>query len=350
MTRTASLNGRGRSLSDGLAAALAGYLSRQLDRPVTVESITRLAGGTSHETWAFEVSSPGQAQEPLPPLVLRRDFEDGRLLHTGDRRSEFELLGALHDLGLPVPRPRWCETAESPLRSPFLITDRVAGTDVRKFLARTGPTVDRHALGAELAGVQARIHAVDWRAHVPRLAAGAGQPGGWTEIDRWAAPLDSDDRDAEPLVAAAIDHLRADPPPVRRLALLHGDFKANNLIIGPDGFAAALDWEMAHVGDPLEDLAWTMLWTTGSDLVGGLLTPDEYLAAYEACAGSVVDRAALDSWRLFALVKLASIFQAGVPAEAGPASPTLAMTGRAVPYLASAMADHLMAALGSEAA
>jgi len=83
-------------------------------------------------------------------------------------------------------------------------------------------------------------------------------------------------------------------------ALVHGDYRIGNVIFGPEGLRAILDWELAHVGDPLEDLGWLCVrtWRFGSDAlpVGGIGTREELVAAYEEAGGRRVDREALRFW------------------------------------------------------
>ena len=114
-----------------------------------------------------------------------------------------------------------------------------------------------------------------------------------------------------------------------------------------DKSATILDWEMAHRGDPLEDLAWTLLWSTPHDIVGGLLNRAEYIAAYQAASGDAVDAARLAYWEIFACVKLAAIFIAGVrpSSDAHARRPMLVMLGRAVAVLEHDLAGRLRQAL-----
>ncbi len=92
-----------------------------------------------------------------------------------------------------------------------------------------------------------------------------------------------------------------DPGPSREVTLVHGDFRHGNLIIGPDGVRAVLDWELAHVGDPMEDLGWICVnsWRFGEidKPVGGLGSREELFAGYEA-AGRRVDPARVMFWEV----------------------------------------------------
>lgn len=321
-------------VTGGLAAALETYLGARLGRGVKVSGLSRLAGGASHETWAFTLDDPVDGELRL---VLRKVAEDGPL--DGDLNAEFDLLTALYADGLPVPRPYWCEVGDSPLERPFLVIERVDGSDVRKVLADPVRTPDRAALGANLVRLQARIHATP-----PRAEWGTGSPPA-AEVEHWAAAAAATGR-VGPLVDAAIGRLRADAPAPGRAGLVHGDFKANNLLFGRSGAVTVLDWELAHLGDPIEDLAWTMLWTTRFDLVGGLLPAAEYVRAYEAASGTAVDPDRLAFWHLFALVKLAAILLAGCAEPAGgrPVRPSMQLLGRAVVHLEHRIADALRGA------
>jgi aminoglycoside phosphotransferase (APT) family kinase protein len=303
-----------------------------------VTGLRRLAGGTGHETWAFDLCE--DTGQPTHSLVLRRNFEHGML--DGDPRIEFELLTALERAGIPVPRPWWCVTENSPLEQPFMIVERLPGTDIRKHLA-AHPETDRAELGRRLVGLQARLHHLDWPTHLPSLA--DPKPDAWAELDRWSSSIEKATDDPGPLLVTALGWLHAHPSCPEHRCLVHADFKTNNLIFGADGAITVLDWELAHLGDPIEDLAWTMLWTTRFDLVGGLLTAEEYVAAYEAESGRSVDPAALRYWRLFALVKLAAIFLTGLSRGV---TPTLLLMGRALHHIEAELGMLLPTMLRAE--
>jgi aminoglycoside phosphotransferase (APT) family kinase protein len=274
-------------------------------------------------------------------MVLRRSVERGML--DGDPQAEHALLGELDRAGFPVPRPWCCVTTHSPLVYPFMILERLSGTDIRKHLAGH-PEVDRPGLGRALVGLQARLHRLDWRTQVPSLATEAASRSGSAELDRWTEAIRAATTDPGPLLTTALDWLRAERPPAVEPCLVHGDFKTNNLIFDDDGDVTVLDWELAHLGDPVEDLAWTLLWGTQFDLVGGLLTEPDYLAAYEAEAGTPVDPDALRYWRLFALVKLAAMVLTG--AARGARRPTLRLMGRALHHIEAELGAQLAVVLG----
>lgn len=322
-----------------LAEGLAEVLSEHLRKTVRISGLKRLAGGQSHETWAFD-ASPGELH-----LVLRRDFAGGSLL-AARGEDEYRLTQRLHELGLPVPEPLLHHADPELLGAPFALMRRVGGEDLRKALSRPRVQVDRRALGLELVGAQAALHAIDPAALDGILAASA-EDVALGEVERWATVIDDVEAEPEPLLGAALGWLRDHAPPTAQSRVVHGDFKANNLLFAGGGVVAVLDWEMAHLGDPVEDLAWTMLWDTKYDLVGGLLEAGEYVRAYEQRSGTAVDPDALAFWWLFSLVKLMAIFQTGVRPGAD-SRPTLAMLGRATPVLETRIADFLGDALQRE--
>lgn len=331
---------------DQIAGPLSSHLSAQLGKPAQVHGLMRLTGGSSNETWAFDLQIEDGGASRVP-LVLRRCFTSGPLEVRLD--VEFELLKTLHRLGLPVPKPWTCVVEASPLQSPFMVVSRAAGTDARKVLAQRRTPFSIQQMGDELVAVLARLHAVDWRRELGPLLTPA--PGGVArfEVERWAPDIETASG-SSPLLHAALDWLRANAPADARLCLVHGDFKTNNLLFDEGRTQAVIDWELAHIGDPLEDLAWTMLWNTEYDLVNGLLSPPAFLASYAAASGTVLDSRRLFFWHVFSLFKLAAIFLRGLKTATAdvPARPMLIQLARALPHLEKQLAELLITALDDE--
>jgi aminoglycoside phosphotransferase (APT) family kinase protein len=128
--------------------------------------------------------------------------------------------------------------------------------------------------------------------------------------------------------------------------LVHGDYRVGNVIFDREGLRAVLDWELAHAGDPLEDLGWLCVkaWRFGRDElpVGGIGRREELIEAYEAAGGAAVDPAALRFWEAYGSFKLALVFvqQARVFLSGVP-SVELASLGRRIAEAEDELVAHM---------
>ena len=130
-------------------------------------------------------------------------------------------------------------------------------------------------------------------------------------LDEWQQLL-REQRQARPVFELALRHLRDHlPDGGTALQLVHGDYRLGNLMVGGDGLRAVLDWELCHIGDPLQDLAWLCLppWRFGrlEAPAGGLGTREELYRAYEAASGTRVERARVHFWEIFGSVRWGSM-------------------------------------------
>lgn len=323
-----------------LAAQLATYLARAWGRPVQIEDLSRIPGGASRETWRFDAIK----EDGRKPLILRRD--PGESLIETERRTEFSVLTCVHPY-LPAPKPLLIEPDGAELGAPFFIMERVDGG------AAASPfTVDPYgahaaALGRAFfthLGALARIDPAGFDA-----AGEAPAPDACWRIalDHWAGVIEADELHPQPIVRAAIRRLRRNPPPpAARVAIVHGDFRTGNFLHDGDGrLLAILDWELAHLGDPLEDLAWAIepMWNHLDDSrVGGMLPRDEAIALWEAASGLRADPEALAWWALFASVKGQAIWTSSAKAflETGRRDPVLAISG----WFTARRQDEILAA------
>jgi aminoglycoside phosphotransferase (APT) family kinase protein len=267
-----------------------------------IEGLRRLSGGASRETWTFDlVGNEGATY----PLVLRRDptSHDGGA-HSGwsERGTEYALLEAAASAGVPVPRVRALLQPGDGLGQGFVM-DRIEGETIARRILRDDAYADaRPRLAAQCGNAAARIHAVD-TSQLPPLPvqdAAAGIAQYRTTIDTFGEP--------HPAFELGLRWLDAHAPPAPATpALVHGDFRHGNIIVGPDGLRAVLDWELAHLGDPVEDLGWLCVksWRFGVNdkIVGGFGDVADLLGAYEQAGGVPVDETALRFWVVFGTLK-----------------------------------------------
>ncbi len=302
--------------------------------PVAVELLRPLAGGASRDIWAFDARLPDGRVERL---VLRRDPPGHHV--QSSRRDEFALLGAAAAAGLPVPRVRWCEEDAAVLGAPFLLMEFVEGeTLARRLLRDAKYAAARAALPRQLAAALAAIHALD--PGLPALGFLPRPPSGETpaaaELARYEQIFRAVAPDPHPALELALRWLAPHPPTPAALTVVHGDYRIGNVIFGPEGLRAVLDWELAHVGDPLEDLGWLCVrsWRFGADdrPAGGLCQREELFAAYERAGGRPVDPAAARWWEIFGNLKWAiiCIMQARTFLDGAVKSVELASLGRRV--------------------
>ena len=300
------------TMSERLAAWIAAQIGAA-PADVAVHGLRRLAGGASRETWAFELAAPGGfAGAERKRLVLRRD-PPGR--GEGDRSVEFRVVRAAHAAGVPVPRPHFACSDPEVLGTSFYVMDFEAGEALARRLLRDERYAGaREKMTAQLAQIAARIHAIP--ADGPELAGLAGPPTGKTgalvELERVAQGVASLAAEPHPVLDLAERWLRARLPADARTTLVHGDFRVGNVLFDENGARAMLDWELAKLGDPVEDLGWlcTRAWRFGSDALpaGGIGTREDLLAAYRAAGGGEVDPEHLRFWEAMGSYKVALVF------------------------------------------
>lgn len=285
---------------DTLAAAA----SRGLGSPVTIEGLRRLSGGASRETWSFDACS---ADGTRLELVLRRD--PGAHIGQVGREAEFDLLRAVGAAGVAVPRVRFLLEADDDLGAGFVM-DRIEGETIARRILRDDEYADaRPRLTAQCGEALARIHATPLDA-LPDLDL-LGAPEQIAQyralIDGFGAP--------HPAFELALRWLAEHSPPLPAggARLVHGDFRNGNFIVGPEGIRSILDWELSHLGDPIEDLGWVCVrsWRFGVDdrRVGGFGDLHDLIAAYVAAGGDPVDPEHVRYWEIFGTLKWGVICQ-----------------------------------------
>lgn len=312
-----------------LAERLEAYLTRHFGAPTTVRDLSRIPGGASRETYRFDAIVDGAVR----PLILRRD-PTASLIET-DRGLEYLAFQSFHDRA-PVPEPIVLETEGAELERPFFIMTRVDGG------AAASPfTVQPYGPHAQVIGeafftALGAIAATDPAGLPLAQAAVAPEPGDcWrVALDHWAAVIEADEQHPQPIVRAAIRRLRrAPPPPATAVRVVHGDYRTGNFLHDGEGkILAILDWEMTHLGDPLEDLAWAIdpLWGHYDESrVAGMIPRDEALAIWSRTSGLPIDPAALAWWELFSAVKGQAIWTSAAREyrDGGFKDPVLAISG-----------------------
>ena len=264
-----------------------------------VTGAARLSGGASQETWSFDIVHP----DGNMAAILRRAPQGygAAPSRAAGLNAEAVLMQLAHDAGVPSPRVLHVLRPQDELGTGFVMA-RVEGETIpRKILRDEQFAQARPKLARQLGEILARIHGVDLR-QLPKLRR--------MTAAKEIAEMERDYRSFDwprPVFELALRWLRdRDPGPSEEVTLVHGDFRHGNLIIGPDGVRAVLDWELAHTGDPMEDLGWVCVnsWRFGEidQPVGGFGSREELFAGYEA-AGRRVDSELVKFWEVMGTLR-----------------------------------------------
>ncbi|UVO51890.1 phosphotransferase family protein [Sphingomonas sp. SUN019] len=282
-----------------LGERLTALAPRMATGATRIEGLTRLTGGASMETWSFDASSDAGA---ATPLILRRRTAPIDT-HPGKKpplRLEAEVIAAAVANGVAAPDVAYiCDDADG-LDEAYVMR-RVAGETLGKRIA-TDPAFApaREKLAHQCGAALARIHATAPVAGLGTVDA-RETLANYEETWRAAGPV-------RPTIEAAFRWLERRVPEQTDLTLVHGDFRNGNIMVDPDaGLAAVLDWELAHIGDPAEDLGWicTNSWRFGQPRkrVGGFGDLGDLLAGYVEAGGAPIARDRVDFWQMVGSLK-----------------------------------------------
>ncbi len=297
--------------ADSLAPLLADFLTQAVRnspqdqvRKVSVIALHLLTGGASRQTWSFDaVLEKTDGQVETLPLILRCDPPGGPQA-VMERSLEFRVIAAAHQEKVLVPKPYFL--GDDRLGVPFFIMERIEGETIPRRLFRDPAYAEAREVMTQQMGTRlARIHSVSIQKHqledLPRPQ--HGRSPAEEEILRYEEMYQTMAREPHPAFELAFRWLRQHLPAHQERTLVHGDYRMGNLMFGPEGLRSILDWELAHIGDPLEDLGWMCVrsWRFGNDTlpVGGVGTREPFWQAYEEAGGYPVERASVHFWEIF---------------------------------------------------
>ena len=307
-----------------LSPALAPVVSTALGVDAAIENLRALTGGASRSTWAFDAITP----EERRALILRVGPPDD--VHAS-MELEARVKAVAAAAGTPVPHVLVADNSAAALGNPFLICEEVEGETIARRIDRqlekAGGQTARSELLSQCAQALAAIHRAD--ADDPELAT-------QDQLAEWRSRLDAMG-DTTAAFEWAFRWLAANRPAPSPPHLVHGDYRMGNLIVDGSDLAAVLDWELVHVGEVYEDLAWFCIraWRFGAPAdraAGGLGSVEDFLCGYEQAGGTAVDRAAFHWWLVLATLRWGVIcrYQAERHLSGQTRSVELAAIGRRV--------------------
>jgi len=288
---------------DEVGEKLSAFLKRSHNaKSVRVDNLRLLTGGASRQTWSFDATiEHADGRDETLALIARADQRQSVGLMT--RETEYRLLEAAHAGGVTVPRVHLM--GDDSLGAPFFLMERIEGETIARRILRNDEFAGaREKMAAQLGEILATIHRLPPGDLGTALTAPIeGKSPAESELQRIEGTFRSIAPEPHPAFELAIRWLKGHLPSSGEPTIVHGDFRLGNLIVGPEGVRSVLDWELAHVGDPMEDLAWVCVrsWRFGNDdkPVAGVGQREDLFRAYEPAGGRGVDPGAVHWWEVF---------------------------------------------------
>ena len=265
-------------------------------QPVDLSDFTQVFGGNARRAYAFDATWP---EGRVVPCIMLCQVAAKHV--DSDTAAEYGVLRAMNGSQVRAPAALALDADGAVTGTPAIVLERIGGeAGAVPFLKQQDPAIGR-ALTEDLARATADLHCFDWQA--AGLDAGAGDPV-IAQIDHWEASFRQHRLEPHPVLAWLFGWLRRNAPRPQRVALIHGDLRPGNFLYEGSGVNALLDWEMAHIGDPAEDIAWIYraLWSPGK-----FLSLDAFLQVHAEQAGFAIPRRTVTFYRIFSEVKFAAI-------------------------------------------
>ena len=301
---------------DRIAAGLAAWLGRHWGvAGCEVVDVKRHAEGFSWETFTATATwSRAEGGRGERGIAVRREPPDG-LLAPYDAAQQYAIHDAVRQASdVPMPELIGLEMDPGSLERPFYVMERVEGyvpVQWRPDDPVAFPTEEaRYELGLEFVDVLARIHGVAW-ADTPLAGTlpvpGSAEVAAHSQLDLWQDRYERDVLEEVPLLRHAFAWARANVSTSGHVVLVHGDYRLGNFMIRDGHIVAVFDWELAHLSDPIEDIAYSglRLFRGRSPRFSHLLEPADYFARYWERTGLAVDAEVLRFWTVVGLIKAA---------------------------------------------
>ena len=311
---------------DELCAGVEQLLQANNVRDFAIRSPRWLTGGASKLQMAFQLDwAETKGDLVTTPMVLR--MQPAESIVESSRLREFQLIRAM-DGCVPVPKAYWVDNLGEHLPYPALVLGFVKGVtkptqgtggEVSGMGTHYGPRL-RGLLAPQFVDMLARIHTFDWR--TAELSAfefpSPGTDAVARQINWWRRVAEEDALAELPILTLAEQWLVNNMPPADQISLLHGDYRCGNFLFFESNgeITTWLDWELGHLGDRHEDLAWSTIRTWGHDdpesgkhLICGLMTEADFLTTYENVSGLTINREILRYYKILNAWKLVVMSQ-----------------------------------------
>lgn len=296
--------------SDALVDRLNKFLSDQTGQKVTTGNLRRYAVGFSWVTLSFSLSNAEGPEKPTD-YILRIGSKRG-LFAPYSTLPQVLSSKSLESSDVPVPKVFWGTDDSSVLGAPFFICEKVEGAALVPWESPNLPPLEetcRENLAEQFIDCLAKIHMVDWEKQpIAQLDDGVTKENtALKQIREWETGLNRWAQRSFPMLKWGADWLKDNCPVAPQVSIVHGDYRTGNFLQKDGEITAILDWELAHLGDPHEDIGWLSLpmYKGGSPFLCRLVEEDDFYRRYESKTGIKLSKASVLFYRAFSLYKLA---------------------------------------------
>jgi aminoglycoside phosphotransferase (APT) family kinase protein len=315
-------------INDALRASIA---SKMGDSDLKILEIRKNTGGMSADIFFVNILYKNEHGENIEEIVIRRQPEGG-ILENYDYATEYKMLDALWKNGVPVPQVLWYEADKNIFGRPFYVMKKIDGSvqklDPRFALENVFDCEERVGIANDFVKILVDFHKIDWRTaglefmnNVPE-----GKNHIQYQIELWEGVVERSGYRNQPTMSLIFNMMKDNMPDPGPMSIIHGDYRTGNFITNRGRIKAILDWELCHLGDPHEDLAYVLspVWrSAGEGLANHLMTQEEFIKKYEELSGWEVDHYKLMYFGLLNGIRSLGMMTACAKAFASSAKPDM---------------------------
>jgi aminoglycoside phosphotransferase (APT) family kinase protein len=302
------------------------YLGQKFEAEnLKITSVWKNLEGWSMETFSIGIKYNKDGKETEQDIILRKEPVSG-LLEPYDASIEYRVLSALSKTEVAIPKTFWYEPDPEVMGLPFYVMEKVEG--IVHFIKMTfDPNYrlipdeeERESLADGFVKNISLIHNADWKELGLDFLGdpGAGTGSALKQVEYWEEVINRAGFGKKPVVTYTLNYLKDNLVENDKVTLVHGDYRTGNFIAKDKKIVSVLDWEMVHLGDPMEDISYIIgtAWRSARPhlLVSHLISKDDFFKRYEDESGIKIDKDKLKFYHI--LINFKSIGIAATAANA----------------------------------